>query len=193
MLCGSHSAGMRRLGLFMRAKIQKIFRIFRLLRVFFIILQSIMMLELHNVCIGDHIRQLSLTLENGQIMGMHGTGKTILLRAVAGLIPIDAGHICIDGEILTPESAPYFRRFMAYVPQHLSVPEGYQQIPTDYLSLLRRAVTSDKQLLLVDEPAAPLTGEQLQNLVQLLTDVVSQGRMVLTVTNPLNNHYLQLC
>lgn len=151
-----------------------------------------MMLELHNVCIGDHIRQLSLTLENGQIMGMHGTGKTILLRAVAGLIPIDAGHICIDGEILTPESAPYFRRFMAYVPQHLSVPDGYHDVPTDYVELVRRAVQSDKHLLVVDEPSEPLSDVAQLAVGRLLVDAVQQGRTVLTVMNPLNDNYIQL-
>ena len=82
-----------------------------------------MMLELHNVTIGEIIKGLSATLDEGQLIGLQGRGKTTLLRAVVGLIPVDGGHICIDGEVLVPESAPYFRRYMAYVPQHLSVPE----------------------------------------------------------------------
>lgn len=151
-----------------------------------------MMLELHNVTIGELVKGLSVTLGDGQIMGMQGRGKTTLLRAVVGLIPIDGGHICIDGEVLTPESAPYFRRYMAYVPQRLSVPEGYDKVPTDYVELVRRAVDSGKQLLVIDEPAEPLSDERQLAVGHLLIDAVQQGRSVLTVMNPLNDNYIQL-
>ena len=69
-----------------------------------------MILELHNVTIVELIIELSVTIDDGQIVGIQGRGKTTLLRAVVGLIPIDGGHICIDGEVRTPEAAPYFRR-----------------------------------------------------------------------------------
>ena len=52
-----------------------------------------MMLELHNVTIGKLIKELSVTIDDGQIVGIQGRGKTTLLRAVVGLIPIDGGHI----------------------------------------------------------------------------------------------------
>ena len=97
-----------------------------------------MMIELHDVTIGQLIKGLSATVDDGQTVcfsGAQGAGKTTLLRALLGFIPIDGGHISIDGELLTPQSAPYFRRFMAYVPQHLSVPDGYDKVPTDYVLL----------------------------------------------------------
>lgn len=151
-----------------------------------------MMLELHNVTIGELIKELSVTIDDGQIVGIQGRGKTTLLRAVVGLIPIDGGHICIDGEVLTPESAPYFRRYMAYVPQRLSVPDGYHDVPTDYVELVRRAVQSDKHLLVVDEPSEPLSDEAQLAVGRLLIDAVQQGRIVLTVMNPLNDNYIRL-
>lgn len=151
-----------------------------------------MMLELHNVTIGEIISGLSVTINDGQMMGIQGRGKTTLLRAVMGLLPIDSGHICIDGEVLTPESAPYFRRFMAYVPQHLSVPDGYDKVPTDYVALVRRAVESGRQLLVIDEPAAPLNDEEQRTVGHLLIDAAQQGRTILTVINPLNDNYIRL-
>ena len=151
-----------------------------------------MMLELHNVTIGELVNGLSVTLDDGQIMGIQGRGKTTLLKAVVGLIPVNGGHICIDGEVLTPESAPYFRRYMAYVPQRLSVPDGYDKVPTDYVELVRRAVDSGKQLLVVDEPAEPLSDEHQLAVGHLLVNAVQQGRTVLTVMNPLNDNYIQL-
>lgn len=98
------------------------------------------MLELHHVKIGQRIGDCSLTVDNGEMMGIcgqTGSGKTSLLRAVLGLMPIDGGHITIDGELLTPLSAPYFRRQTAYVPQRLSPVEGF-----DSDVMLRKVVES---------------------------------------------------
>lgn len=153
------------------------------------------MLELRNVTIGQQIRSLSLTVGDGQLVGIsgsQGSGKTTLLRAVLGLIPIDAGHISIDGELLTPKSAPYFRRQMAYVPQHLSVPEGYNKLDTSYLSLLRRAVESDKSLLIVDEPPQPVSEDDLQTIDQLLQQATQRGATVLAVSSRILQNQVRL-
>lgn len=153
------------------------------------------MLELRNVTIGQQIRSLSLTVGDGQLVGIsgsQGSGKTTLLRAVLGLIPIDAGHISIDGELLTPKSAPYFRRQMAYVPQHLSVPEGYNKLDTSYLSLLRRAVESDKSLLIVDEPPQPVSEDDLQTIDQLLRQATQRGATVLAVSSRILQNQVRL-
>ena len=86
------------------------------------------MIELHHVSIGQQISNLSVTVEDGSLLcisGRKGSGKSTLLRAILGLIAIDGGHISIDGELLTPLSAPYFRRQMAYVPQQLELMDGY--------------------------------------------------------------------
>ena len=59
-------------------------------------------------------RRLSLMAMDGQltcITGGAGSGKTALLQV------IDEGLVSIDGELLTPLSAPVFRRLVAYVPQ----------------------------------------------------------------------------
>ncbi|MBQ2209824.1 MAG: ABC transporter ATP-binding protein [Prevotella sp.] len=154
-----------------------------------------MMLELHNVTIGQLIHSLSLTVGDGQLVGIsgsQGSGKTTLLRAVLGLIPIDAGHISIDGELLTPKSAPYFRRQMAYVPQHLSVPEGYNKLDANYLSLLRRAVESDKSLLIVDEPPQPVSEDDLQTIDQLLRHATQRGATVLAVNSRIMQNQVRL-
>ena len=67
------------------------------------------MLELHDVIIKPLSHTLSLTVDDGRmtcLSGPKGTGKTTVLRAVMGLLPIDGGYISIDGELLTPLSAP---------------------------------------------------------------------------------------
>jgi ABC-type cobalamin/Fe3+-siderophores transport system ATPase subunit len=173
---------------------------------FFVPLPPIMMLELHNVTIGQLIRELSLTVDDGRMVRVSGpqdSGKTTLLRAVLGFLPIDDGFISIDGELLTPLSAPYFRRFTAYVPQQLSVPDGYDDegfggfstLSADerYLFLLRKAVGSGKPLLIVDEPSQPLGEDARQTADDLLAEAVGRGCSVLAVTHQTNENTIRIC
>jgi len=51
------------------------------------------------------VQNVSFTVERGEsvtIMGASGSGKTSVLRAIAGLDPIAAGHIDIDGVRIRP-------------------------------------------------------------------------------------------
>jgi len=164
-----------------------------------------MILELLDVNIGQLIRSLSLAIGDGQqlsIMGPTGSGKTTLLRAILGFIPIDSGYISIDGELLTPLSAPYFRKLMAYVPQRLSLPEGYRGMGLErwydltaderYLLLLGNAVKTDKPLLIVDEPLQPLSEKNRERADRLLQEAAGQGKTILAVGAAILRNQLQL-
>jgi ABC-type cobalamin/Fe3+-siderophores transport system ATPase subunit len=153
-----------------------------------------MMLELHNVTVGG-VHSLSLTLSNGQLAGLtgaKGVGKTALLKAVVGLRAVDGGHICIDGELLTPKSAPYFRRRMAYVPQHLVVPEDYNRVPTGYVELLKKAIATGRPLLVVDEPEEELSVEDQQTVDRLLREAAGRGALVLAVNERIVENQVRL-
>lgn len=55
------------------------------------------------------VREVSFSADRGELvalMGASGTGKTTVLRAIAGLEPIDGGSIEIDGLRLTPGRLP---------------------------------------------------------------------------------------
>lgn len=84
------------------------------------------MLEYKNVSIPlseDHSSEpLTLVMRPGLtvcLQGKAGVGKSQLLLATLGLHPISQGFITFDGELVTVDSAPYFRNTMAYVPQDL--------------------------------------------------------------------------
>ena len=126
------------------------------------------------------------------IMGSQGKGKTTLLRALMGFLPIDEGHISIDGELLTPLSAPWFRKQMAYVPQHLEVPEGYEDVPTDYMRLLEHAVHTGKKLLVIDEPREALSDEDGVRAARLLMEAAEHGATVVTVNMRITQNQVQL-
>ena len=69
-------------------------------------------------------KNLSLMAQDGQltcITGPAGSGKTAIVQVLLGFLPLDEGLVSIDGELLTPLSAPAFRQLMAYVPQKVSV------------------------------------------------------------------------
>ena len=53
--------------------------------------------------VGSFDLDVDLTIAPGELvalLGPNGAGKTSVLRALAGLLPIDAGHIALDGLVL---------------------------------------------------------------------------------------------
>ncbi len=98
------------------------------------------MLELKDATLTIGGRQLfgnlSFMAQDGHITcvtGPAGSGKTLLLQALLGLLALDEGLVSIDGELLTPLSAPTFRRMMAYVPQN-SLSPGPSPVGRGYAS-----------------------------------------------------------
>jgi urea ABC transporter ATP-binding protein UrtE len=67
------------------------------------------------------LHELSLTVEAGArvaLLGRNGVGKTTLLRALVGEIPVTAGSVVLDGHDLSKVPAhERARRGLAYVPQ----------------------------------------------------------------------------
>ena len=135
-------------------------------------------------------------------MRSEGGGKTTLLRTLLGLAPVAAGFVCIDGELLTPLSAPYFRRMMSYVPQRLRLLYGHDRTAdfylqseymgtrwTDlsaaerYLLLLDKAMGQRRPLLLVDEPEEPVGGDCLERVAGRIGEATRMGTAVVVVSN----------
>lgn len=84
------------------------------------------MLEFKNVSVRlspDRLSSpFSLAMDGGEVAclsGGAGTGKSLVLMAILGLVPLASGYITIDGELVTPGSSAYFRRLIAYVPQRM--------------------------------------------------------------------------
>jgi multiple sugar transport system ATP-binding protein len=95
--------------------------------VFYLVLENVTKAFKKTKVIGD----ASLTLERGEsvvIVGPSGAGKTVLLRLIAGIYPIDSGDIRIDGRSvagLPPEARGVgmaFQNFALY--PHLSAREN---------------------------------------------------------------------
>ena len=82
------------------------------------------LLELRNVSVeasGRRIlRNVSLQLNEGDKVVLHGpsgSGKSSLLKAILGVLPIASGQILFDESEIGPENIESFRRHVAYVAQ----------------------------------------------------------------------------
>jgi putative ABC transport system ATP-binding protein len=90
------------------------------------------MIEIKNISInfGDLLlfRHLNLHVNRGEsvcVCGDSGSGKTSLLKAVLGFVPISEGVIKVDGVEMTPRNADFVRRKIAWIPQELALPSEW--------------------------------------------------------------------
>ncbi|CAM4171934.1 ABC transporter [Bordetella tumbae] len=111
------------------------------------------------------VQDLSLALPAGHIgclLGQSGCGKTTILRAIAGFEPVRAGHIALDGTIISSESvlvAPEHRRvgmmFQDYALfPHLTAAENVAFGLRKLMNKAQRAVRVKEMLDLVGLSAA---------------------------------------
>jgi ABC-type multidrug transport system ATPase subunit len=80
-----------------------------------------------NVAYNSHIviRDFSMQLQRGElvaIIGASGSGKSSLLRALMGFVPLTSGEIILDGTQIHKGQMEKIRRHTAFLPQDLSFP-----------------------------------------------------------------------
>ena len=73
------------------------------------------------------LQPTDLTLDAGErvaLTGPSGSGKSVLLRALALLDPLDGGHVLWRGRAVTRARIPGFRRHVAYLRQRAALLDG---------------------------------------------------------------------
>ena len=87
------------------------------------------MLHINNACIAFGTEVLfsgfEMKLEKGEtacIVGQSGCGKTSLLTAVMGFVPLYEGTIKVGGTLLDKSTIDLVRRQIAWIPQELALP-----------------------------------------------------------------------
>ena len=128
------------------------------------------MLEVKNVTIavGERVvaEDLSFIANDGEltcITGDAASGKTTLIRTLMGFLPVKAGFVSVDGELLTIYSSHAFREMMVYLPQDaqvLRIPQKETEIPekeADDYAVWNEVLPVAE----IAQPKAPLTTDEL--------------------------------
>ena len=103
------------------------------------------------------VKGISLAVGRGEsvgLLGPNGAGKTTVFYMITGLVPVDSGHITIDGQNVT--NLPMYRRArlgIGYLPQEASIFRG--------LSVEKNIMA----VLELVEPSAKRRKEQLDSLL----------------------------
>lgn len=156
---------------------------------------------------------ISFTAEPGQItaiLGPNGCGKTTLLKALCGIVPIQRGQILLEGTSLTELPRNKRAQKIAYLPQSRQVPRinagalvlhgrfPYLRYPRQYsasdIALARSAMESLDIAGLWDTPLEQLSGGQRQKVY--IAMALTQDTPVILLDEPMVyldiRHQLQL-
>lgn len=169
------------------------------------------MLELNNVsmAIGKHplTQNLSVQLQRGQIhvlIGPNGTGKTSLLRALFGELPLQHGTISFQGRTLADLGASQWRQQFGYMPQNIQLELDLSVLEVVVLGRLQslklrlsdddlRAALMALQDLgiahLADRPLHSLSGGQRQ--MALFAQVLLRDPQIMMLDEPVSALDLQ--
>lgn len=158
-----------------------------------------MLLEVRNLALGlagQPVWQgVSFSLAAGECLslsGASGSGKSLLLRAIAGLIPLQAGEVWFRDRSQADWAMPDYRAQVQYVPQRAVLPEGsveenlrlpfglqawrQQPFDLDLAVALLRCLGRDPEFL--TKPATALSGGEGQ-IVALVRSLLIQPSVLL--------------
>ncbi len=135
-------------------------------------------IELYNRILFNN---LSLIVKKGEkvvIIGPSGSGKSSLLRAAVGMVPLTEGQIRIAGKVLSPENIMAIRSSMVFIPQEpllgaetvreaLLLPFSYKvhrgrTVSSQEVSLVLQQLRLDESLL--SKPCKKISGGEKQRI-----------------------------
>lgn len=167
------------------------------------------MLEINSLSVGYNDRlilnDISLSVHPGEVValiGPNGTGKSTLIRAISGVLPLQSGSIHLCGKNIKSLAAEARARSLAVVPQIQSLPAPfnvYQTIllgRTPYLGWLGQAGVRDHDAVcramlqtktdhLAERCIGELSGGEQQRV--LLARALAQATPILVMDEPTNH------
>ena len=148
------------------------------------------------------LQAVSLDVPSGQVLaliGPNGAGKSTLVRAVSGVIPVQAGKVGVNGVDLLALPAMQRARYLAVVPQAVSLPPAFTVWETvllgrtPYLNFLGQISEKDEQIArlalqrvdaldLAERRVGELSGGEQQRV--LLARALAQSTPILLLDEP---------
>lgn len=122
------------------------------------------------------LHAISLEVKSGELLaliGPNGAGKSTLIRAVSGVIPIRSGQVHTNGDDFAALSSMQRARYLAVVPQAVSLPAAFSVWETvllgrtPHLGFLGQPSPKDEELAraaLERVSAGPLAGRRVGEL-----------------------------
>jgi ABC-type cobalamin/Fe3+-siderophores transport system ATPase subunit len=148
------------------------------------------------------LHDVSLNVQSGEMLaliGPNGAGKSTLIRAVSGVIPIASGHIRTNGDNFASLSTLRRARYIATVPQAVSLPPAYTvwetvlfgrtphlgflgQLSSKDEEIARQSLARVSALPLADRRVGELSGGEQQRV--LLARALCQSTPILLLDEP---------
>jgi iron complex transport system ATP-binding protein len=148
------------------------------------------------------LHRISLEVSSGEVLaliGPNGAGKSTLVRAVSGVIPVQAGKVLVDGEDVLSMPTMRRARHLAVVPQAVSLPPAYSVWETvllgrtPYLNFLGQVSAKDEEITrealqkvdaldLAERRVGELSGGEQQRV--LLARALVQSTPILILDEP---------
>jgi len=148
------------------------------------------------------LHNVSLDVQPGEVLsliGPNGAGKSTLIRATSGVIPLQGGTVDIDGDDYLSFSTMKRARYLAVVPQAVSLPPAFSVWETvllgrtPYLNFLGQVSSKDEEIArsalqkvdalnLTERRVGELSGGEQQRV--LLARALAQSTPVLMLDEP---------
>ncbi len=111
-------------------------------------------IEKASIAFGNSIlfSNFNMHLRKGQsacISGDSGRGKTSLLNAIMGFVPLETGRITVAGQALDKNTIDNIRKSIAWIPQELALPSEwiYEMIQLPFTLKANKSILFSKQRL----------------------------------------------
>ncbi len=110
------------------------------------------------------VKDVSLTVESGEVVGLlgpNGAGKTTCFYMVVGLLPLDGGHIALNGHSI------------AHLPIHRRARMGLSYLPQEASVFRKLTVEENVRAVLelqVDQDKRPLRKQEIADRLDALLD-----------------------
>ncbi|MGD8759315.1 MAG: ABC transporter ATP-binding protein [Anaerolineales bacterium] len=148
------------------------------------------------------LKDVSLTVQPGEVVavvGPNGVGKSTLVKAASGILPLMAGCVSIAGDNLQKMAPAQRARRVAVVPQAIQLPPAFLSVDvvlsgrTPYLGWLQREGERDRQIARhvmqrthtleqANRPVGELSGGEQQRV--LIARALTQQAQIMLLDEP---------